>query len=93
MSVRRWLSVESESEGWDGHAALVDAAPPIGETPAVDPDAVAVIMYTSGTTGLPKGAMLTHANFWWNNANAANTLDILEDDVTSCSRRCSTSVA
>jgi len=82
VSVRRWLRVEGESEGWDGHAALVDAAPPIGVTPAVDPDAVAVIMYTSGTTGLPKGAMLTHANFWWNNANAANTLDIMEDDVT-----------
>ena len=82
VSVRRWLSVESEGEGWDGHAALVDEAPPIGETPTVDPDAVAVIMYTSGTTGLPKGAMLTHANFWWNNANAANTLDIMEDDVT-----------
>ena len=31
--------------------------------PAIDPDdAVAVIQYTGGTTGLPKGAMLTHGN-------------------------------
>ncbi|MBM3544459.1 MAG: long-chain fatty acid--CoA ligase [Alphaproteobacteria bacterium] len=32
------------------------------EMPAITPDAVAVLQYTGGTTGTPKGAMLTHAN-------------------------------
>src|SRR5262249_55765945 len=30
--------------------------------PAVTPDDVAALQYTGGTTGLPKGAMLTHGN-------------------------------
>ena len=50
----------------DGDAAALRAALPAADTPAgwpaPQPDATALLMYTSGTTGVPKGVMLTQAN-------------------------------
>jgi len=43
------------------------------------PDDVGMINYTSGTTGLPKGSMITHKNMY-SVAKAQDTVDAAEDD-------------
>ena len=54
-------------EGTDDFIEVISQAPAPGENPEFDrsntrPDDIAALVYTSGTTGPPKGAMITHGN-------------------------------
>jgi long-chain acyl-CoA synthetase len=63
-------------------AALVEGAEPTSELAATEPEDTAVILYTSGTTGKPKGAELTHFNLSRNAEIASRTTCVIaEGDV------------
>lgn len=39
------------------------------------------IYYTGGTTGLPKGAIMTHGNMFWNSVNTITSWGVMADDI------------
>jgi len=81
LCCRAYFAAESNLAGW---RSLIDervASAPLEHAVGVDQHDTSVIMYTSGTTGLPKGVMLSHGNIMWNNINAQLSYGVSRDDV------------
>ncbi len=63
-SVKKVIAIDASHDGWEHYPEWRDAQPAADPHVPIAGDDVAIQMYTSGTTGHPKGAMLTNDNFF-----------------------------
>lgn len=61
--------------------AWAESARVAAPAPAANESDVAAVLYTSGTTGRPKGAMLSHHNLLFDGASAAEAMEFTHDEV------------
>lgn len=64
----------------DGYEALLEAAPAPPDPPDLGPEDIQMILFTGGTTGLPKGAMQPYRQGFYNAVNTVLSWGLREDD-------------
>ena len=81
----RPVVVEQQSEGVAWQEASCEAAMVSkGALSQPDADEIAYLNFTGGSTGLPKGALATYGNIYWNTRTSIETFGFRSDDVHLC---------
>lgn len=73
-NLRHTIAVGGELEGALSYDELLGETRDGLPTVPVEPADLALLMYTSGSTGVPKGCMLSHANKWFQARSSARTM-------------------
>jgi acyl-CoA synthetase (AMP-forming)/AMP-acid ligase II len=79
-NVEHVISVTPEGGDGDEYEALLAGATAVGRGDDVEPEDVCIIMYSSGTTGRPKGVELTQSNLIAHTLNAHEGFEFDEGD-------------
>ncbi|MFP6674739.1 MAG: AMP-binding protein [Pirellulaceae bacterium] len=79
-SCRILVCGETELPNCENILPLVQTAAPMESMSDAEPNDLAVLVYTSGTTGRPKGVMLSHANLISNTESVAELFDLPADE-------------
>jgi fatty-acyl-CoA synthase len=84
LDVSHFVGVEGAqfAGAWDYEQELAQASPAEPRRPLLDGDDAHCILYTSGTTGKPKGAIIPHRQVLWNCINTAISWGLTENDVS-----------
>ncbi len=75
--------IETDGQGGDStFEVLTSDSAPTDKMIPLEPDDHCMLMYSSGTTGLPKGVIITHKMMLWFNINAGAALYLNQDMVS-----------
>lgn len=80
--IRRAISLDNRADGFELYEDLLAAGSPAEPDSSVDEEDLAIVMYTGGTTGLPKAVAMSHRGLLMAFTGAALSFSFTKQDTT-----------